>query len=1632
VQFTATDGSVSLDLGTVTGVPLNAQSASLVFVDQNTAGLNGMFSYTASIIAANPAESTTGNNAATVTGVVIDGVAPSVSITGGPDAGSVVGSYVTFNWAGSDNFTPADNVQFSYSFDGGAYSAYSTAKSVSRSLSEGAHTFSVRAKDQAGLVSAPAERSFTVGLVSFSLTKSVDDDTPARSQLVTYTIGYTNNGTYPATGVKITDAIPPNTTYFAGSTKLNGVVVTDPAGSSAISRGVDLGVVPAGGSGNVTFQVTVANVSNGTQITNTAYASGGNLSGQAQSNTVAATVDTPDAAKPDTTITSGPGEGAKLCDGSASFSFTGSDDTTHVTQLQYQWRLDGGTWSAFDASTSKAFTGLKHGAHTFEVAARDLYGNIDETPALRNFNVDLNAPIISGIGATAGQVDVTITWTTDKPTTSQVDYGATTAYGSSSPLYGSLVTAHTVTINGLTPGTTFHFRVRSKDSCGRETISDDQTFSTLADDGSPQTSITSGPSEGGRSCSSSVSICWTGSDNATPVSQLKYSWKMDEGIWSAADAETCHQFTGLSAGSHTFSVRAHDGSGNIDPTPATRTFVVSLLPPVITNVVASPQPAQATITWTTDQPATSQVEYGTTTAYGSSTQPITSLRTSHSVSITALAPDTTYNYRVISKDACERDSASENRTFRTPPDQDVPNTWFTSGPVEGGKSCDTDPQFCWTGSDNATPPAQLQFSYKLDSGEWSAWTSETCRQFTALAEGAHVLSVKAKDTSGNEDATPAVRNFKVDTVAPTASNIVGSPRTTSMIISWITSEPCTSQVEYGADETYGSATYVDTTPKTAHKLTVTGLSPLTTYHYRIVSSDGCQTVYGPDKTVTTAEIRPPNLLPQALSAPVSVTARQSMQLTWTVKNQAFGDAFGDWKDGIYLSEDEQYDEGDRLVYEFDLRGGLEAPFSYTQTQNAEFPIVAPGVYYLILKTDSKDVLAETNEADNILVQPVSVTLAQPLIAAPNPVPLNLNPTVSVSGQVDLSNLNTTDLTGMTASVAGASANVQVQITGLPSTLPKLSNVKVGYTVLATDESVLQNSPTIQFGSTEGATADVSLNLNIIPRQPKLISNPGYLQTGMLRGRQTIVECQVTNQGGVPATGLQVQLPPASWLTLSSPQNLGTLAPGESATVSLALTPPADLQLGPYNGSIVVSGNNGGVNIGFQFRAISDGVGDIKVFCNDEFTYYADGSPRVNNATIVLTDAVSGAKVFEEISDTTGILLKEGITEGYYNLEVRAEKHGTFRQPVQIEAGKVKEVVAFMPRQLVTYTWTVEPVEIQDRYKISIEAVFETHVPAPVVTVDPPYVLVPVMEGLTTVVNFTVTNHGLIAALGTQINFGTSDEFYIIPLIKDIGTLAAQSSTVVPVLFRRKVDGWPADVPQVAMSTGAAMATLQQSAVQAAEAGNVKVAGDGWSEPCDVSVKGEVIYYYVCDGNQWRRESIDTTLFNIAKAIWDAVECGFAVAACVSGVVDGIGLVECPDAIRCLFKYACEGLSALTGAPCCICKMTEAILGDTGALPDAAQCIPLPAPGPSSPGSGSLPGGGGWGPGYWGTPYVSPWGFNQGGSPCGPLPSGGSSESVTAGKTDETVVGPAKLPEDNGDAVIRKYGGKVIRTRVNVF
>lgn len=74
----------------------------------------------------------------------------------------------------------------------------------------------------------------------------------------------------------------------------------------------------------------------------------------------------------------------------------------------------------------------------------------------------------------------TITWTTNIPADSQVEYGATEDYGSVTPVDSALVTNHRVLLSGLAPDTDYHFHVRSRSQAGETAVSADQTFRTLA------------------------------------------------------------------------------------------------------------------------------------------------------------------------------------------------------------------------------------------------------------------------------------------------------------------------------------------------------------------------------------------------------------------------------------------------------------------------------------------------------------------------------------------------------------------------------------------------------------------------------------------------------------------------------------------------------------------------------------------------------------------------------------------------------------------------------------------------------------------------------------------------------------------------------------------------------------------------------------------------------------------------------------------------------------------------------------------------------------------------------------------------------------------------------------------------
>ncbi|KKT55332.1 MAG: Fibronectin, type III domain protein, partial [Candidatus Giovannonibacteria bacterium GW2011_GWB1_44_23] len=94
---------------------------------------------------------------------------------------------------------------------------------------------------------------------------------------------------------------------------------------------------------------------------------------------------------------------------------------------------------------------------------------------------DTTAPVFSVITANSiTSSSATITWTTDEPADSQAEYGLTTSYGQSSALQSALVTSHGVPISGLSAGSLYHYRVKSRNAAGLLATSIDNTFTTVA------------------------------------------------------------------------------------------------------------------------------------------------------------------------------------------------------------------------------------------------------------------------------------------------------------------------------------------------------------------------------------------------------------------------------------------------------------------------------------------------------------------------------------------------------------------------------------------------------------------------------------------------------------------------------------------------------------------------------------------------------------------------------------------------------------------------------------------------------------------------------------------------------------------------------------------------------------------------------------------------------------------------------------------------------------------------------------------------------------------------------------------------------------------------------------------------
>ena len=117
--------------------------------------------------------------------------------------------------------------------------------------------------------------------------------------------------------------------------------------------------------------------------------------------------------------------------------------------------------------------------------------------------------------------------------------------------------------------------VTAKDAAGNKGTATLTVTYTPVDIIPPDTVITGGPT--GTITSNSATFTFTGSDNETQTSNLVYATYLqgyDSG-WSGFSSSTSITYNNLLDGPYTFQVQAKDQAGNIDPSPARRSFTVT-------------------------------------------------------------------------------------------------------------------------------------------------------------------------------------------------------------------------------------------------------------------------------------------------------------------------------------------------------------------------------------------------------------------------------------------------------------------------------------------------------------------------------------------------------------------------------------------------------------------------------------------------------------------------------------------------------------------------------------------------------------------------------------------------------------------------------------------------------------------------------------------------------------------------------------------------------------------------------------------------------------------------------------------------------------------------------------------------
>jgi len=489
-------------------------------------------------------------------------------------------------------------------------------------------------------------------------------------------------------------------------------------------------------------------------------------------------------------------------------------------------------------------------------------------------------PEISDVAACAvSDTYALICWNTDRPATSQVEFGTTDSYGSTTIPVGGLTTIHAVYIFPLEPETLYHYRAVSMDAFDNTTKSGDYTVVTDA----PHLRISNfGASD---PTTHSITVNWTTSEPAD--SRVVYGLDHFYGNATPLDPEFVSEHSvvidGLQPGiTYHFRAWSTDADGqtavSVDGVATTETSDLEIFDVAVIDTTS----LTATISWNTTVAATAIVEYGLTKDYGMSIELSDYFEAYNLAVLIDLSPATLYHYRIVCTSLGGDQVMTPDMTLETqPPGHPDDLVFFKVMPKHVGWDSAI---IGWITNMPATSIVEYGTTPEYGS-EVSSSDYVTCHAM--LLEGLdETTTYYYRVRSVTEAGIPGISGAGTfaTVLSPLEITDLASESGVGFVtLTWTTNRPSDSRVEYGSDENYGSVTPLFPELVTDHSITVDELLSNEVYHFRAWSIDDHGFVAGSqDHTVI---VPAPELIVESVA--VSDTTDVSVVINWTTSHPAW-------------------------------------------------------------------------------------------------------------------------------------------------------------------------------------------------------------------------------------------------------------------------------------------------------------------------------------------------------------------------------------------------------------------------------------------------------------------------------------------------------------------------------------------------------------------------------------------------------------------------------------------------------------------------------------------------------------------------------------------------------------------------